>query len=85
MTVKIVGMWNLQDNFETRKWSFISAFSVCINIPLKLSTCYPTFIIHLNSQSIFFSKIILIVRNENLRMLKLTKNLKNLHDLKAHL
>ena len=27
-------MWNFQDTFETRKQSFISAFSVCMTVPL---------------------------------------------------
>ena len=31
---KIVGTWNLQRTFETRKWSFISAFSICMTVPL---------------------------------------------------
>ena len=28
-------MWNSQDTFETLKRSFISAFSVCMNVPLN--------------------------------------------------
>lgn len=28
-------MQNLQDAFETRKWSYISAFSICTTVPLK--------------------------------------------------
>ena len=28
-------MQNLQDAFETRKWSYISAFSICRTVPLK--------------------------------------------------
>ena len=28
-------MRNFQDIFETRKRSFISAFSICMNVPLK--------------------------------------------------
>ena len=31
----LVGMRNLQDTFETRKQSFISAFSICMALPLK--------------------------------------------------
>ena len=27
-------MWNFQDTFETRKWSFISAFSIYMTVPL---------------------------------------------------
>ena len=27
-------MWNFQDTFETRKQLFISAFSVCMTVPL---------------------------------------------------
>ena len=27
-------MWNFQDTFETRKRSFISAFSICMTVPL---------------------------------------------------
>ena len=26
---------NFQDTLETRKWSFISAFLICITVPLK--------------------------------------------------
>ena len=28
-------MENFQDTFETRKQSFISAFSICMSVPLK--------------------------------------------------
>ena len=28
-------MQNFQDNFETCKWSFISAFSICMTVPLR--------------------------------------------------
>ena len=31
----VVGMRNFQDTFETRKQSFISAFSICMTVPLK--------------------------------------------------
>ena len=31
---KIVGTWNFQRTFETRKRSFISAFSICMTVPL---------------------------------------------------
>ena len=31
----IVGMRNFQDSFETRKRSFISAFSICMTVPLS--------------------------------------------------
>ena len=35
-----VGIRNFQDTFKTRKRSFISAFSICINVPLKgTDTC----------------------------------------------
>ena len=34
--LKMVGMWNFQDNFETHKPSFISAFSICMTVLLKL-------------------------------------------------
>ena len=30
----MVGMQNFQDTFETRKQSFISAFSICITVTL---------------------------------------------------
>ena len=30
-------MRNFQDNFETRKRSFISAFSFCMTVPLRAS------------------------------------------------
>ena len=30
-------MRNFQDTFETRKWLFISAFSICMIVPLTLS------------------------------------------------
>ena len=30
-------MRNFQDNFETRKRSFISAFSICMTVPLRKS------------------------------------------------
>ena len=26
---------NFQDTFETRKWSFISAFLICMSVPLN--------------------------------------------------
>ena len=29
-------MWNFQDTFETRKWSFIRAFSVCKTVPSSI-------------------------------------------------
>ena len=29
-------MRNFQDTFETRKQSFISAFSICMSVPLSL-------------------------------------------------
>ena len=29
-------MRNVQDTFETRKRSFVSAFSICMTVPLKL-------------------------------------------------
>ena len=32
---EIVGMQNFQDIFETRWWSFISAFSICMTVPLS--------------------------------------------------
>ena len=32
---KIVGTRNFQRPFERRKWSFFSAFSVCMTIPIK--------------------------------------------------
>ena len=32
----MVGMQNFQDNFETRKRLFISAFSSCMTVPLKI-------------------------------------------------
>ena len=32
---KVVGTWNFQRTFETRKRSFISAFSVCMTAPIK--------------------------------------------------
>ena len=32
--ITIAGMQNLQDTFETRKRSFISAFSICMNVSL---------------------------------------------------
>ena len=28
-------MRNFQDTFDTRKWSFISAFSICMTVPLN--------------------------------------------------
>ena len=28
-------MWNFQDIFETRKWLFISVFSICMTVPLN--------------------------------------------------
>ena len=31
----VVEMRNLQDTFETRKRSFISAFSICMTVPLN--------------------------------------------------
>ena len=31
----IVGMWNFQDTFETRKRSFITAFSTYMTVPSK--------------------------------------------------
>ena len=31
-------MWNFQDTFETSMWSFMSAFSNCITVPLKLGS-----------------------------------------------
>ena len=36
----MVGMRNFQDTFETRERSFISAFSICITVPLKKSDKY---------------------------------------------
>ena len=30
-------MWNFQDTFETCKQSFISAFSICMTVSLKLT------------------------------------------------
>ena len=35
--LKTVTMWKFQDAFETRKRSSISAFSICITVPLNLS------------------------------------------------
>ena len=32
---KIVGTWNFHRTFETRKWSFISAFAICMIVPIK--------------------------------------------------
>ena len=32
---KIVGTWNFQCTFETRKRSFINAFSICMTVPIK--------------------------------------------------
>ena len=31
----MIGMQNFQDTFETLKRSFISAYSVCMTVPLK--------------------------------------------------
>ena len=42
-------MQNFQDNFETRKRLFISAFSICMTVPLKKSSvaiCYALTIIN---------------------------------------
>ena len=38
ITVKLEtdGMGNFQDTFKTRKPSFISAFSVCLTVPLTM-------------------------------------------------
>ena len=36
-------MQNLQDAFETRKQSFISAFSVCMTVPWKHDFCRKDF------------------------------------------
>ena len=33
----MIGMPNFQDTFETRKQSFISAFSICMTVPLKFN------------------------------------------------
>ena len=33
----MIEMRNFQDTFETRKRSFISAFSICITVPLKFN------------------------------------------------
>ena len=33
-----MGMQNFQDTFETHKRSFISAFSICMNVPLNIGT-----------------------------------------------
>ena len=37
-------MQNFQDTFETQKRTFISAFSICMSVPLshgtKIRTCY---------------------------------------------
>ena len=38
----IVGMRNFQDTFETRKRSFISAFSICMTVPLSLECANPS-------------------------------------------
>ena len=32
-------MRNFQDTFETNKRSFISAFSICMTVPLRLVQC----------------------------------------------
>ena len=39
------GMRNVQDNFETCKQSFISAFSIYMTVPLVLlfNFCFPSF------------------------------------------
>ena len=35
-------MRNFQDTFETRKRSFISAFSICMTVPLTFINLYVT-------------------------------------------
>ena len=38
----MLGMQNFQDTFETRKRSFISAFSICMTVPLIKFTIFKT-------------------------------------------
>ena len=37
-------MQNFQDNFETRKRSFISAFSICITVTLMIKQVFQQFL-----------------------------------------
>ena len=56
-------MRNFQDTFETWKWSFISAFSICMTVPLILTQIRKNLNFHLEKyeigQVLFYNKTLL--------------------------
>ena len=53
----IVGMWNFQDTFKTRKRSFISAFSICMTVPLIRWFSFSTYLYTFVSTISYINKV----------------------------